>query len=112
MVDGWGQVRPEQFALVTNHGAVLFYVAAHPDARIQEIADETGITQRRVAEIIRQLHGARFLEREKVGRRNRYLVRGETNLRHRVFADVPVHVLLEAIERYRRGAATAGITVA
>lgn len=65
--NNWG----DRFPLVTNHGHVLLAVAANPDVRIRQIAEETGLTQRTVMIILADLEAAGAITRERVGRRNR-----------------------------------------
>lgn len=58
--------------LVSNHGAVLIYLSAHPAATMRETAAAVGMSQRRVAGIVRELADAGMLAIEKSGNRNRY----------------------------------------
>ena len=88
--------------ILTNHGMVLLYLAEHPDARIHEIATEVAITERRVADIIKQLREAGFISLSRVGRRNTYEVKGQATLQHQLLADVPVNVLVGAIRAHRQ----------
>jgi DNA-binding MarR family transcriptional regulator len=67
--------------LVTNHGHVLAYVAADPDARLRDVAERVGITERTAAQIVNDLEQAGYLTRTRVGRRNRYQVEGERTVR-------------------------------
>lgn len=59
---------------MTNHGHVLAYLYANPDARLREIAVEVGITERSVAHIVGDLEEAGYLTKTRVGRRNRYKI--------------------------------------
>jgi DNA-binding MarR family transcriptional regulator len=63
-----------RWSLVTNHGHVLAYVVADPDARLRDIAERVGITERTAAHIVNDLEQAGYLTRTRVGRRNRYQV--------------------------------------
>jgi hypothetical protein len=67
---------------VTNHAHVLQCVAADPAARLRDIAETVGITERTVAHIIGQLVTAGYLSKARNGRRNTYQVHGELPLRH------------------------------
>ncbi len=67
---------------LSNHGHVIVYVAQHPDARMREIADAVGITERSVARILAELEAAGIVERVRVGRRCQYHVRPNAPLRH------------------------------
>jgi DNA-binding Lrp family transcriptional regulator len=66
---------------VTNHGHVLAYVAADPDARLRDIAEGIGITERTATQIVNDLEHAGYLTKTRVGRRNRYQIDCERNIR-------------------------------
>jgi len=63
-----------QWRLVTNHGHVLAYISMDSDARLRDLADRVGITERRAAQIVSDLERAGYLTKTRVGRRNRYQV--------------------------------------
>jgi DNA-binding MarR family transcriptional regulator len=67
---------------VTNHGHVLACVFDQPEARLRDVAEAVGITERAVATIVEQLEAAGYLTRTRTGRRNRYEVHVERPLRH------------------------------
>lgn len=67
---------------LTSHALVLLAVHRAPDIRMRELASEIGIAERRAQEIISELVDAGFVERERVGRRNRYKVRADLRIRH------------------------------
>jgi DNA-binding IclR family transcriptional regulator len=66
---------------LTNHATVLSYIAANPTARLRDIADRVGITERTVAEIVNELVRAGYLTKSRNGRRNHYEVNGGLRLR-------------------------------
>ena len=73
--DGW------QF--VTNHTQVLLCIARDPDIRLREIADAVGITLGSAQRILADLVEAGYVQRQRHGRRNRYVINRETPmLRH------------------------------
>ena len=59
---------------LTNHGRALLCVAHDPDARLRDIASTLGITERRAFAIVNDLADAGYVVKERVGRRNRYIV--------------------------------------
>ena len=67
---------------VTNHAHVLQCIAADPTARLRDIAETVGITERTVAQIVGELEEAGYLTKTRDGRRNRYEVHDELPLRH------------------------------
>ena len=73
--DGW------QF--VTNHTQVLLCIARDPDIRLRDIADDVGITLGSAQRILADLVEAGYVQRERHGRRNRYVINRDTPmLRH------------------------------
>ena len=62
------------WTLISTHGLVLFHIALRGDSTMREIADTLGITERRVAQIIKDLVDAQLLETVRNGRRNSYVV--------------------------------------
>jgi DNA-binding MarR family transcriptional regulator len=72
------------WTFLTNHSHVLLCLAKDPEMRIRTIADEVGITQRAVQGIVADLDEAGYLVRSRVGRRNRYQIKTESPLRHRI----------------------------
>jgi DNA-binding IclR family transcriptional regulator len=45
-----------------------------PDARLRDLAERVGITERRAAQIVNDLDRAGYLTKTRIGRRNRYQV--------------------------------------
>jgi DNA-binding IscR family transcriptional regulator len=70
------------WTFLTNHAHVLLCVARDPDARLRDIADAVGITERAAQRIVADLAEAGYLERTKQGRRNSYHLRPDLPLRH------------------------------
>jgi len=70
------------FRFVTNHAHVLQIVSADPTARLRDIAETVGITERTAAHIVNDLEQAGYLNKTREGRRNRYQVDDELPLRH------------------------------
>lgn len=69
------------------------------DMTLREVAARVGITERAVQRIIQDLTSGGFIEREKVGRRNRYQVLTDQSLRHHIESHRNVGDLLELISR-------------
>jgi len=63
-----------QLNFLTNHGRTLLCVAHDPDVRLRDIAATLGITERRAFAIVNDLAEAGYVIKERVGRRNRYVV--------------------------------------
>ncbi len=60
--------------LYTNHGLVLMRIWIDPEATLSEIAADIGVKERAVYLIVRDLAQEGFIDKQKVGRRNRYHV--------------------------------------
>lgn len=75
------EARPT-WTFLTNHAHVLIAVATDPEARVRDIAERVGITERAVQGILDDLERGEYLERERVGRRNHYLLRKGGRFRH------------------------------
>lgn len=63
------------WSFLTNHARAILYIAAHPDARLRDLAEHLDVTERTVFGIVNDLTAAGHLEKERDGRRNRYHVR-------------------------------------
>jgi len=85
------------WTVLTNHGTVLVYIAKHPQAAAQRIAQEAGLSIRAVQNIIIDLEKTGYVTRQKEGRRNHYTVHPEQPIRHRLQGDYPVGNILRAI---------------
>lgn len=70
------------WTFLTNHAHVMVCLGRDPDARIRDVADAVGITERAAQRIVAELEEAGYLERERTGRRNRYTLHGDMPLRH------------------------------
>ena len=70
------------WTFLTNHTHLLVVLNREPDARIRDLADEVGITQRAVQRILAELVLDGILAIKKEGRRNVYRIRRSARLRH------------------------------
>ncbi|WP_409333041.1 helix-turn-helix transcriptional regulator [Trujillonella humicola] len=70
------------WTFLSNHGHVLVSISADPDVRMRDVAERVGITERAVQMIVADLERAGYVERERIGRRNRYTVVPDTRFRH------------------------------
>ncbi len=71
-----------RWTFLTNHSHVLVLLHSDPDVVLRKVALEVGITERAVQRIIQDLELGGFIERERIGRRNRYRVLVDQPLRH------------------------------
>ena len=89
---------PTTWVFLSNHAHVLLCVAREPDARARDIAEQVGITERAAQRILSDLVADGYLEKTKVGRRNRYEVNRRGRLRHPVFQDLEIGPLLDLLK--------------
>lgn len=85
------------WTFLTNHAHVLVCIADDPDARLRDIAAGVGITERAAQAIVAELEREGYLVREKVGRRNRYLLTTDKPLRHPLEEHHTVRELIDLI---------------
>ena len=88
-----------RWTFLTNHGHVLILLALDPALVLREVASRVGITERAVQRIIADLEEAGFLERERVGRQNRYRILADQALRHPIEAHRTIGDLVGLIHR-------------
>ena len=97
MVQAGGEAAKPGWTFLTNHAHVLLVVRRDPHARLREIADAVGITERAVQLILGDLEGPGYLRRTRVGRRNTYHVLGGP-LRHPLDQGRSVADVLDALD--------------
>ncbi|HEU5157367.1 MAG TPA: anti-sigma factor antagonist [Streptosporangiaceae bacterium] len=73
---------------------MLICIARAPEARVRDIANKIGITERATQIIISDLEEARYLTRSRIGRRNVYTINPERPFRHPAEADHEVQGLI------------------
>ena len=85
---------PRAWTFFSNHGHVLVCLAQNPDARLRDVAQAVGITERAVQKIVTDLEVAGVVARERAGRRNHYRLHTDQPLRHPIEAHRTVGALL------------------
>lgn len=90
------------WSFLTNHTQVLLCIAHEPDARLRDIAETVGITERAVQRIVADLLESGFVTRERVGRRSRYTLNREARMRHPAQYDHEIGEMLDLLELDRR----------
>lgn len=81
----------------SNYGHVIVCLADNPRARLRDVADHVGITERTAFRLVSELEAADILKRVKAGRRNRYLINLDARLRHRLEFHCTVGELLATV---------------
>ena len=92
------------WTFLSNHGHVLVCLARDPDVRMRDVASAVGITERAVQQIVRDLVAGGYVEKEKLGRRNRYRVVRSSHFRHELEADVSLGPFVDLVLTGRRRA--------
>lgn len=87
---------------VTNHAHVLACIAMDPNARLKDIAETVGITERTVGQILSQLEDAGYTTKTRIGRRNQYHVHRDLLLRHPEHPEHTIGDLLEFLQAQSR----------
>jgi DNA-binding MarR family transcriptional regulator len=71
-----------KWTFLTNHAHVLIAIDRNPELRQRDISHVVGITVGAVQKIIQELEAGGYIQRERVGRRNRYTLDPSLPLRH------------------------------
>ena len=82
---------------LTSHTQVLLAIQRDPEARLRDVAATVGITERAAQRIVNDLVDAGYVERERVGRRNRYVVNTQVHMRHPEQVEHEIGELLGAL---------------
>ncbi len=83
------------WTFLTNHAHVLLALTRDPSARVRDLAQAVGITERAVHQILADLESGAVIVRVRTGRRNTYSVNPNASLRHPMEANHRVAKLLE-----------------
>lgn len=100
----------DRWTFLTNHAHVLLCIAQDPDIRLRDVAEKVGITERAAQRIAADLESEGYINTEKIGRRNRYVVHSELPLRHPLEENRSVGLLLKLLKD--RSSALRGMTKA
>ncbi len=85
------------WTFLSNHAHVLLLIAKDPEILLKDVAGHVGITERAVQRIVADLEAGRYIERERLGRRNRYRVHPELPLRHPIEAHRRIASLISLV---------------
>ena len=81
----------------SNYAHVLVSLAENHRARLRDVADRVGITERTALRLVTELEAAGILERVKEGRCNSYVINLNAHLRHPLESHCTVGALLATI---------------
>lgn len=88
---------PHNWTFLSNYAHVLICLADNPDARLRDVADRVGVTERTAFRLVGELEEAGVIKRAREGRRNHYVVNTEAHLRHAIEEHCTVGELLETV---------------
>jgi DNA-binding MarR family transcriptional regulator len=83
---------------VTSHTQVLLCIARNPDARIRDIAETVGITERAAQRVVGDLVESGYISRKRVGRRSHYALDRTRKMRHPSQSEHEIGELLDLLE--------------
>jgi len=88
---------PHNWTFFSNFAHVLICLAGNPHARLRDVAETVGITERTASRLIGELEEAGILARVKEGRRNHYVINSDAHLRHTIEEHCTVGELLQTV---------------
>ena len=91
----------------SHYAHVLVCLAKDPSARLRDVAEQVGITERATQRIVGHLEDAGVLTKERHGRRNRYKIDLEQPLRHPLEAHRTIGDMLQMVLDRKQIAAAA-----
>ncbi len=83
------------WALFSRRGHVLIHLAAHPQARVVDLAAELGVTERSIRMMLNSLSRAGFLRVGRRGRNNRYEVNLDAPLTHPIEKNLSLRSVIQ-----------------
>lgn len=92
----------EDWTFFSNNAHVLVCLSHAPQPTTREIASQVGITERAVQRIIKRLMNANVLKIEKIGRRNRYELNLDQQLRHPLESHKTIGEFIRLIDSQRQ----------
>ena len=90
-------MKDPDWTFLSNYAHVLVCLAENPEARLRDVAERVGITERSTQRLITHLDEAGILTRVKHGRRNSYFINTHAHLRHPIEESCTVGELLKLV---------------
>jgi DNA-binding MarR family transcriptional regulator len=91
----------KSWTFLSHHGHVLILLAKNPDDTIDNLALQAGVTSRSVTSILKDLEGANYITKRKMGRRNHYEINTQGPLRHPTSAQRTTGELIQSLGAFR-----------
>jgi DNA-binding MarR family transcriptional regulator len=83
--------------LMATHGIVLFYIAANSESTMRQMSEALSLTERRIAQVVRDLSEAELLNVTRNGRRNSYSVNPNAGFRHPTLSHITLGKFVEVL---------------
>jgi len=83
--------------LMATHGIVLFFIAANPESTMRQMSEALSLTERRIAQVVRDLSEADLLTVTRNGRRNSYSVNPNAGFRHPTLSHITLGKFVEVL---------------
>ncbi len=104
--------KSHHWTFFSNYGHILLALAQDPEARLRDLAERVGITERAVHRLLSEMEAAGVISRHREGRRNSYSIKQTVKLRHpiedhRTVGDLIDLIDLESSPRRRGGKSAA-----
>lgn len=87
-----------QWTFFSNHGHMLLALAEDPTARLRDLADRVGITERAVHRLLAEMEEAGVITRRREGRRNTYKIKRSARLRHPIESHCCVGDVIDMVQ--------------
>lgn len=85
------------WSFLTNHARALLAIADQPDARLRDLAEILGVTERTAFVLVSDLTEAGYVVKERDGRRNRYQIQEHLPLPVDVGAEPTIGEVLDLL---------------
>lgn len=99
------------WTFLTNHAQVLVCIAEDPGARLRDIGERVGITERASHRIVAELAGAGYITRQRHGRRNQYTINDHLPLPDAIAREQNIGELLKILTGESGGRRAADLPV-
>lgn len=87
----------KNWTFISHHGHALLALARDGEQTIDELAQVLGVTPRSVINVLADLEADGYLTKTRDGRRNRYQINTDAELRHQTSAGHTVGDLIAAL---------------
>ncbi len=84
-----------EWSFLTNHARAMLFIANHPDARLRDLGAALDVTERTAYGIVVDLTEARYVLKERDGRRNRYQIQHHLPLRDTISRERTIGEMLD-----------------